>query len=317
MLPVVQELDRRGWRNKRWTTRKGTERGGKPFERSSLHRLLSNPAYIGRLRHKTETHPGEHAAILDVELWRKVQSQLQHNGSGGGAPARNRFGALLKGLLRCIPCNCAMSPSHCKRKDKKRYRYYVCSKASKQGWRSCPSKSLPAQVIEQFVVDHIRCIGKDSALIRATLAAAQEKNSAQVAEFEQERRGLERELTHADAEVRDLSVRIDIKDTNAPGLERLATLQERFRVNEQRLSEIRTELANLKGQCIDENSLRLSLESFDPIWNALTSRERAHLVHLLVEQVGFDGGQDKTFITFRETGIRALALELNKRQEDQ
>lgn len=319
LLPVVQELERRGWRNKRWKTRKGHERGGKPFGRSSLHRLLSNPAYIGRVRHKAETHPGEHAAIVDAELWRKVQTQLQHNGSGGGSPARNRFGALLRGLLRCIPCDCAMSPSHSKRKgkDKKRYRYYVCSKASKLGWRSCPSKSLPAQVIEQFVVDHIRCIGKDAGLIRATLAAAQEKDSAQVSEFEQERRSLERELNNSDAEVRDLSARIDMNDSNAPGLERLAALQERIRVNEQRLSEIRAELANLKGQSIDENGLRLSLESFDPIWNALTSREQAHLVHLLVDQIGFDGAQGKTFITFRATGVQALALELNKHQEDQ
>ena len=161
-----------------------------------------------------------------------------------------------------------MSPSHSKHKDKKRYGYYVCSKANKMGWKTCPSKSLPAQAIEQFVVDHIRHIGKDAALIKATLAAAQEKNSAQVAEYEQEQRGLERELAHADAEVRELSARMDMNDSNSPGLARLATLQERIRVNEQRLREIRAELANLKAQTIDENSVRLSLESFDPVWNA-------------------------------------------------
>jgi site-specific DNA recombinase len=238
MLPVVEELDRRGWRNKRWKTRKGRESGGKPFDRTSLHRLLSNPAYIGRVRHKAETYPGEHAAIIDADLWRKVQSQLQANSSSGGATGRNRFGALLKGLIRCIPCDCAMSPSHSKSKGKKRYRYYVCSKASKIGWKTCPSKALLAQAIEQFVVDHIRCVSKDAALIRATLAAAQEKNAAQVAEFERERRGLEREMTHADAKARELTARIDMNDSNAPGLERLATLQERIRVNERRRREI-------------------------------------------------------------------------------
>jgi site-specific DNA recombinase len=63
LLPVVQELDRRGWVNKRWTTRKGRERGGKPFSKTSLHKLLTNVAYIGKVRYKNEVHDGEHAAI--------------------------------------------------------------------------------------------------------------------------------------------------------------------------------------------------------------------------------------------------------------
>src|SRR5262249_36138336 len=35
LLPVVQELERRGWVNKHWITRKGRDRGGKAFTRNS------------------------------------------------------------------------------------------------------------------------------------------------------------------------------------------------------------------------------------------------------------------------------------------
>src|SRR5262245_20297966 len=35
LLPVVTELDRRGWLNKRWITRKGHQRGGKAFTRTN------------------------------------------------------------------------------------------------------------------------------------------------------------------------------------------------------------------------------------------------------------------------------------------
>ena len=38
---VVAELQRRGWLNKRWRTRKGHEVGGGPFTKSSLHKLLN------------------------------------------------------------------------------------------------------------------------------------------------------------------------------------------------------------------------------------------------------------------------------------
>jgi site-specific DNA recombinase len=61
---VCQELEKRGWKNKRWTARKGHELGGQPFCKTTLHRLLTNVAYIGKVRYKDEVHPGEHTAIV-------------------------------------------------------------------------------------------------------------------------------------------------------------------------------------------------------------------------------------------------------------
>jgi site-specific DNA recombinase len=39
LLPVVEELDQRGWTTKRTVTTKGTVRGGRPFDPTNLHRL--------------------------------------------------------------------------------------------------------------------------------------------------------------------------------------------------------------------------------------------------------------------------------------
>jgi site-specific DNA recombinase len=69
LLPGVQELERRGWAGKRWQTRRGHERGGRPFTRTSLHRLLTNVAYIGKSRYKNEVQTGEHAAIVDGNVF--------------------------------------------------------------------------------------------------------------------------------------------------------------------------------------------------------------------------------------------------------
>src|SRR5262249_37253762 len=51
LVQTVEELERRGWTNKRWQTRKGHERGGKPFAKSSLHHLLTNVVYRGKVKH--------------------------------------------------------------------------------------------------------------------------------------------------------------------------------------------------------------------------------------------------------------------------
>ncbi|HEV7222855.1 MAG TPA: recombinase family protein, partial [Pirellulales bacterium] len=144
LLPVVQELDRRGWAGKNWTTRKGQKRGGQRITKTSLYKLLTNVTYLGKVRYKDEIHAGEHAAIVSPEVWQQTQALLQRNGRSGGAEVRNKFGALLKGLLRCASCNVAMSPSHSTKNGKTRYRYYVCCGAQKMGWRSCPTKSIPA-----------------------------------------------------------------------------------------------------------------------------------------------------------------------------
>ena len=82
------------------------------FTRTSLYKLLTNVAYSGKVRYKDEVHPGEHPTIVDAVLWQRVQDLLGRNGRTGGAPVRTKFGALLKGLLRCVPCDCAMTPSH-------------------------------------------------------------------------------------------------------------------------------------------------------------------------------------------------------------
>jgi hypothetical protein len=46
-------------------------------------------------------------------------------------------------------------------KPGRRYRYYVCKSARQNGWRSCPTKSVPAAMIENSVVDQLRTALRD------------------------------------------------------------------------------------------------------------------------------------------------------------
>ncbi len=120
MITTIKELDNRGWVNKRWTTRKGHQRGGKPFTKTSLFKLFTNVAYGGKIKYKHEVHQGEHAAIVSSDCWQRVQLLLGRNGRTGGAFVRNKFGALLNGILRCVPCGCDMSPTHSTKNGTKR-----------------------------------------------------------------------------------------------------------------------------------------------------------------------------------------------------
>jgi site-specific DNA recombinase len=164
LLPVVAELDRRGWRNKAWTTRDGRRRGGLSFDKCRVYNLLTNVLYAGKVTHKRDVYAGEHEAIVPVDVFQRVQQQLLRNGRNGAAEGRNRHGALLRGLLYCKACARVMSHTFTTRGNR-RYRYYTCTNAVKRGRAACPSRSLPAAEVERVVLDQMRSIGQDPLVV--------------------------------------------------------------------------------------------------------------------------------------------------------
>jgi site-specific DNA recombinase len=314
LLPVVKELERRGWTNKRWVNKAGKECGGGTFTKTNLHRLLTNVAYTGKVRHKTEVYDGEHQAIIDAADWERVQALLRRNGRSGGAPVRHQFGALLRGLIHCGSCGCAMTPAHTT-KGERRYRYYTCTTAQKRGWHACPTKSIPAGEVEAFVIDQVRCIGTDPALLQQTLAQAREQDEARVAELETEQRGLARDQSRWVAELRKLALRLGPETADDPLIGRLADLQEKLAQVEKRAGGVREQIDAIRRQRLDEEQASEALRLFDPVWESLAPREQARILQLLVERIVYDGARGNIAIRFHPTAIKALTDELNRQQE--
>ena len=104
-----------------------------------------------------------------------------------------------------------------------------------------------------------------------------------------------------------------IDQAGAPGetptAARLADLQERIRAAEQRATEVREQIIALSARVVDEDELARALSLFDPVWDSLSPGEQARVLHLLVERVTYDGADGTLAITFRPTGIKALAEE--------
>jgi site-specific DNA recombinase len=315
LLPVIKELAKRGWLNKRWTTRKGQERGGRPFTKTSLHKLLTNVVYAGKIKYKTEIHDGEHTGIISVDIWQRVQVIMRRNAVSGGALTRNKFGALLKGLVRCVPCDRAMIPSHTTRNGNKRYRYYTCTGAQKWGWQTCPSKAVPAGELEKLVLEHVRRIGKDPSVVAETFTQAAAQAAAQVAQLELERKSLERDVAAWTADIRNLAGQLGANDQNSTALARLADRQDRLRGGERRLTEVKDEILGHQRRSLTEYEVEMALAAFDQLWEALTPREQSRIVQLLVERVDYDGGRGKMVITFHPTGIKTLAAEFSAKEK--
>jgi site-specific DNA recombinase len=165
LIATVQELERRGWKNKCWQTRKGHIRGGSTFTKGSVHHLLTNVVYRGKVKYKKEVHSGEHQAIVDSQVWQQVQEKLSRQ-----TRSRERLSshALLKGLLHCRPCGAAMTPTYASKNGGRRYGYYVCTNALQRGRQKCPSRSLPRAAIDHWVVERLQGIAREADAMQAS-----------------------------------------------------------------------------------------------------------------------------------------------------
>jgi site-specific DNA recombinase len=158
---VVAELARRRWKTKSWISENGRAHAGRDFGKASLRRLLTNAIYAGKVEHRGAIYPGEQPSIVEPAMWQQVNSELRAGRRTGTAATRVPQNALLAGLLICKSCQRPMIPTYTA-KPGRRYRYYVCRSARQNGWNSCPTKSVPARMIEDSVLDQLRMALGDS-----------------------------------------------------------------------------------------------------------------------------------------------------------
>ncbi len=141
------ELERDGIRSKSRLTAAGRKIEGQSFWKGPLYKILTNPLYIGQIRHKDKRYPGQHQAIIDEPLWEAVQDTLLGAGAKPRGTRRVTDPSPLSGKI-LDDAGDALAPSHAKNHGR-RYRYYVspqCGTETKRRWR------LPAAELERVVL---------------------------------------------------------------------------------------------------------------------------------------------------------------------
>ncbi len=305
LMPVVEELNRRGWRMKEWTTRKGRVAGGGPFAKNRLYNLLTNMVYVGKVEYGGQVYEGEHQAIVDAEVWQRVQDRLRYNGRTGGRQVRNKYGAVLKGILRCASCDAGMVHTYTQKTPNKLYRYYVCVNAHQRGYNQCPTRSVSAPAIEQAVIAQIRNIASNPGVVDRVVESLGEQRVADIESLEREKRLIERELERLSQELAGL-----VRTGGKLAVDRMAEVQERASALERKLREVRDQLAEWEGQTVDVADVRKTLREFDRIWAEMTPREQEKFVKTLVEQVAYDGRSGEVTVGFRTAAIKQLCAEV-------
>ncbi|MCC6228458.1 MAG: recombinase family protein [Phycisphaerales bacterium] len=286
---TLDRLDAEGVKKKAWTAKDGTRHGGQPFDKSALHGFLTNVTFTGKVSYKGDIYDGLHEAIVDEETFRRAGELLKANRCHEGRSPRNKHGALLKGLVRCTSCGCAMG-HHFAISRGRRYRYYVCIHAQKRGWRACPGPSLPAEELESFVVDRMREVCGDESLLQQSVLRAQEQLREDLDAANDERDGVARDLTQA----RQALSKATTQGDNAGAGEHRETVREL----ERRQRQLEATIGAMEDQVIDPDELAGAMEAFDPLWASLTVEERERLVRLMVREVAYDAQNESLSVAF-------------------
>ena len=159
---LKDELDADGVVSKVRHYKNGRYAGGVTLVRGVLYHMLQNRIYLGEIVHKDKSYPGQHDAIIDCDLWSKVEAKLSANRVEKKTGAAAKEPSLLAGLL-FDGLGHRMTPSHAK-KNGKRYRYYVSRPLTTNSRANAPAgRRIPAGEIERLVTRRIQGFFADRA----------------------------------------------------------------------------------------------------------------------------------------------------------
>ena len=156
-------------------------RTGKPFVKNSFFQIFRNRRYIGEYRYKDIVTPGGIPAIVDEDLFNRVQQRFEQNKIAHGRPAKEDVSYLLTTKLFCGKCGTLMGGESGTSHMGNTYYYYKCGNAKRHGKAHCDLKAIRKEPLERFVVDTaIKVIFSDEIierLIDLIMEAQQQENT--------------------------------------------------------------------------------------------------------------------------------------------
>ena len=144
-------------------------RTGKPFVKNSFFQIFRNRRYIGEYRYKDIVTPGGIPAIVDKDLFDRVQQRFEQNRIAHGRPAKEDVSYLLTTKLFCGKCGTLMGGESGTSHTGNVHHYYKCVSVKKKR-TECHKKSVKKEWIEDLVVNETMKMVMDDTAIEAIVS---------------------------------------------------------------------------------------------------------------------------------------------------
>ena len=140
---ILKALSKKGIKNKE----------GKPFTFNCVCTMLRNRKYIGEYRYADIVIENGVPAIVDKEVFDKVQEILKKN-KKAHARGRAKVNYMLSGKVECGKCHGAMIGESGKNRTGKVYNYYKCS--NRKNGKTCDMAVVSKDALEQRVIEETK-----------------------------------------------------------------------------------------------------------------------------------------------------------------
>lgn len=148
-------------------------RGGKPFGKTVIGRMLTNSAYIGIVEYKRigRKTKGLHKPIISKDIFETAQT-IAYMRNGGSKREKNVHNFLYKGVVRCEHCGKNLQAGYSTGKSGNKHLYYFCrcdnpkdvknikgkymNKAFEDLIETLEFSSAVIPVVDQYVEKHLK-----------------------------------------------------------------------------------------------------------------------------------------------------------------
>jgi site-specific DNA recombinase len=132
------------------------KRGPSPIRKTSVHKLLRNPYYIGVVVYRGRRVPGRHDALIDRDTFDQVQAVMAAHAVAGDRPSKHEH--YLRGSLYCAGCGGRLLYTRNRGKGGL-YEYFSCiNRASRGIGGRCRSSHYPVPLVERAIEEHYRTV---------------------------------------------------------------------------------------------------------------------------------------------------------------
>jgi len=294
---IAQWLNENGYRT----------RFGRPWSHMGVLTVLRNEAYLGKVNFRGAHHQANHPALIDQDSFDATQRLLTERGEDHVRRRAEASDYLLSGLLVCGQCGKHFigTAAHGKRQ---RYRYYTCNSRLRHGSTECTADRLPAEELDDALIEALLNTYDDTALLDQALADARARHEA-----DEPQRG--QELAAIDVEMRRTE---ESTDRYFSAFESGSMPESVCAPRIQRLADKLTELRRRRTELLDAaesampvptlSDLRDLGEMVREAFEAANDKQKKAWLRALVAEVRVDD-RDAIYPVFRipVTGVRHLS----------
>ncbi|EOU1649763.1 TPA: recombinase family protein [Clostridium perfringens] len=292
---ITNKMNKLGYKTKK----------GNNFSVGSIRDILTNPVYIGEIRYNVRQNwsekrrrninpnpirvKGKHEAIIDRELWDKVQLILE---SKKGKPSRIYDGEYpLTGILRCPKCGAGMVISRTTNTladgTKKRIAYYCCGNWKNKGTSVCNSNTIRVDKANEYVFKKIEELVSNEAMIKAVVKNINKERKDKVKPAKRLLGDIDKELEKLDKRKRKIfeAYEDDIL-TKEEFQTRKDELNEKIRILEEEKKPLLNTISEDVSEEIPYEFIKDILMNFSKVLNSSVSREQQKkLLHMIISEI--------------------------------